>query len=131
MMLLVPLMCWEYRDTSLLKSVQPNHRATVSCTPSFIGSKYSLCIHPRALELFVKAGTWDPYPSCWIVIYIETAEVRNSRRLSGSTPFHLEGMYQLHAINFSLYLPISYLQASDHSVTVGVVALPPHTEVLI
>ena len=29
-MLLVPLMCWYYRDTSLLTRVQPSHRSTAS-----------------------------------------------------------------------------------------------------
>ena len=29
MMFLVPLICWEYRDTSLLTRVHPNHQSTV------------------------------------------------------------------------------------------------------
>ena len=62
----VTLMCWEYRYTSLLKRVQPSHRATVSWTTSFTGSNDALCIHPRALEISVKARMWDHCPSCYM-----------------------------------------------------------------
>ena len=40
---------------------------------------------------------------------------------SVSTPFHFCGMYQRRAMPFSLFPPIIYSQASDYSVTVGVV----------
>ena len=102
-------------------SVQPNHHATMSWPTSFTGSKYALCIHLRALELSIKSMAWAPCTSFYIFMYIDTAESRNSSRFSVSTQCHLGGMYQQHAMNLSLYPMIPYLQASDHSVTVGFV----------
>ena len=55
MMLLVPLMCWEYRDTLLLTRLHLSHRSTVSWVSSLTGSNEAFCIHPRALKLSVKA----------------------------------------------------------------------------
>ena len=46
----------------------------------------------------------------------------NLSRFSVSTPCCLVGMYQRHAMPFSFYPPIPYSQASDHSVTVGVMS---------
>ena len=68
MMFSVPLICWEYRDASILTRIKLRHRATVSRHPFFIGSKDDLCISPRELELSVKASMWDMWPSFWIVI---------------------------------------------------------------
>ena len=121
MILLVTLMCWEYRYTLLLTSVQPNHCATVSWPLLFTGSKDDLCIHPRELEISVKARKCTPCPSCWIVIYIETDEARKYRSFSVNTPCYSGGMYKLHDMPLSLYPMIPYPQASNHSVTVGVV----------
>ena len=50
-----------------------------------------------------------------------TAKARKSRRFSVSTLCHSGGMYQRHAMPLLLYPPIPHWQASDHSVTVGVV----------
>ena len=120
-MLLFPLMCWEWRDSPLLTSVQPRHRATVSWPPELTGPKYDLCIQRRALELSVKARMWDLCTSCWIVMYIENDKARNSRRFNVSISCHLGGMYQRHAMPLSFHPLIQYLQASDHSLTFGVV----------
>ena len=64
----VPLICWEYRYTWFLMNVQTNHSATLSWITSFTGSKDTLFIHPRALELFVNVMPLDPCPSCHIVM---------------------------------------------------------------
>ena len=88
---LVPLMCWQYRYTLLLTSVQHIHHETASWPPSFTGSNDALCIHHRALELSEKSRMWDSWPSFWIVIYIDAAEARNSARFSVSTPCHSAG----------------------------------------
>ena len=64
----VTLICWEYRDTSLLTRVHPNHRAIVSWGFSLTGLNEYLLIHPRSFELSVKARMWDPCPSCWMVM---------------------------------------------------------------
>ena len=112
MMFLVPLMCLKYRDISSLKSVQYNHCNTISWPPLFTGSKDSLCIHRRALELSVKSRTWDPCPSCWISMQIENYEARNSSGFSVSKPCHLGGMYQLQVVSLLLYPSIPYPQAS-------------------
>ena len=64
----IPLMCWEYRDFSLLVRVHPSQRATASCDCAFIGSKYALCIHPSALELYVNVKMCDPCPRCRMVM---------------------------------------------------------------
>ena len=64
----VPLMCCEYMDFSLLTSVYPSQRATVSCDSAFTGSKDALCIQPSALELSVNAKICDPCPMCRMVM---------------------------------------------------------------
>ena len=48
-----------------------------------------------------------------------TADARNSRRFNVIFPCHASGIFHCHARPFSLYLPIPYSQASDHSVTYG------------
>ena len=60
MMFSVPLMCCEYRDDSLLKSVHPSHRATALWDSAFTGSKDDLCIQPSSLELPVNARMCEP-----------------------------------------------------------------------
>ena len=62
MMFYVPLMCCEYRDVSLLTSVHPSQRATVSCNSEFTGLKDALCIQPSALEMSMNAKMCDPCP---------------------------------------------------------------------
>ena len=64
MMFSVPLMCFEYRNVSLLTSVHPIQRDNVSYYFEFIGSKDALCIQPSALELSANANMFDPCPSC-------------------------------------------------------------------
>ena len=64
----VLLMCWYYRDTLLLTRLKPNHLATVSWHTSFTGSNDYLCIHPRAIDLSIKARMCDPCRSFWIVV---------------------------------------------------------------
>ena len=49
MMFSIPLMCCEYRDVLLLKSVNPIHIATASLDYEFTGPNDALCIHPSAL----------------------------------------------------------------------------------
>ena len=56
------LMCCEYRDVSLLKSVHPSQRATASRDSAFTVSKDYLFIQPSALELSVNASMCDPFP---------------------------------------------------------------------
>ena len=48
-----------------------------------------------------------------------TADARNSRRFNISFPYHASGIFHRHARPFSLYPPMPYSQASDHSVTDG------------
>ena len=62
MMFFVPLMCYEYRDVSLLTSVHPSHRATASWDYAFTGSKDDFCIQPSALELSVNSRMCEPGP---------------------------------------------------------------------
>ena len=68
MMFSVPLMCCEYRDVSLLTSVNPIQHATSSCDYAFTGSQYSLCIQLSGLELSVNANICDPCPICRVVM---------------------------------------------------------------
>ena len=68
MMFLSPLMCWEFRYTSFLTVVHNRNRDIMSWGFSSTGSNEALCIHPRSLELSVKARMLDPCPSCWMVI---------------------------------------------------------------
>ena len=63
MMLLVPLMCWEYGDKLLLTRFQTNHQVTVSWDYYFTGSDEALFIQPRSLEISIKARIWDTCPS--------------------------------------------------------------------
>ena len=115
----VPLMCCEYRDISLLMSVHKNHRATASWDSAFTGSKDALCIQPSALELSVNASMCDPCPICRMVMWMVNDDARNSRRFNVSFPCHAAGILHFHARSFSLYPLMSYSQASDHSVTDG------------
>ena len=55
MMFTDSLMCWECRETLLLMRVHPNHDYTVLWSSSLNRSNESLYIHPRALELSMKA----------------------------------------------------------------------------
>ena len=68
MMFYFTLMCWDYRDTSLLMMVHPIHWKTTSWGYSSTGSNDALCIHPRELELSVNDRMWDPCTSCWMVM---------------------------------------------------------------
>ena len=64
MMFLVPLICLEYRVTSLLTRFHHSHQANVSCGSSVTDFNEYLCIHPRAIELSRKARMCYPYPNC-------------------------------------------------------------------
>ena len=119
MMFSVPFMCCEYRDVSLLMSVHLSQRATSSQDSEFTGSNDDLCIQHSALELYVNAKMCDPCPICRMVMLIVAADARNSRRFNVSFPCHATGILRCHARPFSLYPPMSYSQASDHSVTDG------------
>ena len=68
MMFSVPLTCWEYRYNSLLTRVHPSYQSNVSWGSSSTGPNEALCIHPRSLEISVKARIWDHFPSCWMVM---------------------------------------------------------------
>ena len=48
-----------------------------------------------------------------------TADARNSRRFNLSFPCHTEGIMHRHASPLSLYTPMPYSQAYDHSITDG------------
>ena len=115
----VPLMCCEYRDISLLTSVHPIQRATASWYSAFTVSKDVVCIHPSALELSVNDKMCDPCHICRMVMYMVTADASNYRRFNVSFPCHAAGIIHCHARPFSLYPPMPYSQASDHSVTDG------------
>ena len=119
MMFYVTLMCCEYRDVSLMTSVYPSQRATTSWDSAFTGSKDALCIQPSALELYVNAKICDPCTNFRMVMYIVTADARNSRRFNVSLPCHSAGILHRHAMPFLLYPPMPCSQASDHSVTDG------------
>ena len=56
------LMCCEYRDVSLLKSVHPSQRATASRDSAFTGSNDDFCIQTSEFELYVNAKMCDPCP---------------------------------------------------------------------
>ena len=119
MMFYVPLMCCDYRDFSLLLSVNPSQRYTAECGYEFTGSNDALCIHPSALELSVNAKMCDPCPIFSMVMYMVTADARIFRRFNVSFPCHAAGILHRHARPFLLYPPMPYSQASDHSVTDG------------
>ena len=88
MMFSIPLICWEYRDASLLTRVKPIHRSTVSWGSSSTGSNKDLWIHPEELELSVKARMWDPFPSCCMVMYIDVSEASNSSSFNARNTCH-------------------------------------------
>ena len=119
MMFPVPLICCDYRDVQLLMRVHPIQRDTSLCDSAFIVSKDALYIYPSALEMSVNSKMWDPCPSCRMVMQMVTANARNSRRFNVSFPCQSEGIIHRYARPLSLYPPISYSQASDHSVTGG------------
>ena len=93
----IPLMCYEYRDVSLLKRVQTTHQATALCDFTFTGSKDALCIHPSALELSVNTNMCEPCPRCRIVMYIDISDARNSNRSSASFMFRYDVILHLRA----------------------------------
>ena len=66
MMFAKALMCWECRYTSLLMRVQTNHRDTVLWISYLTGLNEALYIHPRELELSVKARMCNNGTSCWM-----------------------------------------------------------------
>ena len=115
----IPLMCCEYRYVSLLTSVHQSQCANALWDYVFTGSKDALCIHPSALELSVNAKMFDPCPICRTVMQMVTADARNSSRFNVSFPCHAVGIIHRHARPFSLYPPMTYSQASEHSVTDG------------
>ena len=96
MMFAVPLMCWECRYTLLLTRVHPNHCYTVSWISYLTGSNEALYIHPRELELSMKARMCDPGPNCWMLRYIDVANIRNYSKLSMKPPHNSGGTYQNH-----------------------------------
>ena len=117
MMFYVPLLCFEYRDVSLLKSVHPSQRSGASWDSTFTGSKDALCIHLSALELSVNKHMCDSCPICIMVMQMITADARNSSRFNVSLPCHAAGILHCHARQFQLYPLMPYSQASEHSVT--------------
>ena len=59
-------------------------------------------------------------PRCSITLpQMDIADARNSRRFNVSFPCHASGIFHRHARPFSLYPPMPYSQALDHSVTDG------------
>ena len=119
MMFSVPLMCCDYRYVLLLTRFHPSQRSTESCDSAFTGSKDSLCIQPSALEVSVNSKMGDPCISCRMVMYMDTANARNSRRFNESFLYHSEGILHRHARPLSLYPPISYSREYYHSVIDG------------
>ena len=113
----IPLMCCEYRDVSLLTSFHSIQRDAASCDSTFTGSKYALCIQPSVLDLSVNAKLYNPCPIFSMFMYMVTADDRNSRRFTVSFPCHSEGILNRHSRPLSLYPPMPYSQASNHSVT--------------
>ena len=119
MMFYVPLMSYDYRDILLLTSVHPSQRATELCDSAFTGSKDALCIQPSTLELSVNAKLCDPCTSCRMVMWMVTDDDSTSTRFNVSLRCHTEGILHHHARPLSLYPPMPYSRASDHSVTDG------------
>ena len=78
-------------------------------------------IYPRALEISVKSSMWDPCPGSWVVVYIDVGKANNSGTFNVREPCHIGWMRQRHAMTLLLYPPIPYFQASDYSVTIGMV----------
>ena len=56
MVLDMPLMCWEYSDTTGIIKVQSSHIPISSWVYYLIESNDALYIHMRELELSLKAG---------------------------------------------------------------------------
>ena len=96
MMFSVPLICFEYRDVSLLMRTQPIHRATALYSSSFTRSKDALCIQSSALELSVNAKMCGPCTSFRIVVYIDIDGASNSNRLSVIYLFRSYGIIHRH-----------------------------------
>ena len=119
MMFSAPLMCCEYRNVSLLTSVHPIQRATASWDSAFTGSKDTFCIQTSALELSVNSKICDPCPIYRMVVQMVTADARSSWIFNVSFPCHDAGILHRRDRTFSLYPPMPYSQASDHSVTDG------------
>ena len=119
MIFYVPLMYCEYRDVLLLKSIYLIQRPTASWDSAFTGSQDALFIQPSALELYVNAKMCDPCTICRMAIQMVTAGTRNSRRFNVSFPCHAAGIPNCHAMPFSLYPPMLYSQASEHTVSDG------------
>ena len=115
----VPLLYCEYSYVLLLKRFHPSQWVTIFCDYAFTRQKDDLCIQPSALELSVNAKMCDPCPIYRMVTQMVTADERNSRRFNVSFPCHSEGIFHLHARILSLYPPMPYSQAYDHSVTDG------------
>ena len=97
-----PLVCWECRDTLLLMRVQPKNRDTMLWIYSLTGSNEALYIHPRALELYMKARVCDPGPICCMVRYIYVSAARNYSKFRMKTPCNSGVMYQIYARLLSL-----------------------------
>ena len=119
MMFSIPLMCCEYRDVLFMTSVHPSQWDTASCDSAFTGSKDVLCIQPSVMELSVDSKLCDPYLICRMVMYMVPADARNSRRFNMSFLCHAELIIHRHSRPLLLWPPMSYSQASDHSVTDG------------
>ena len=88
---------------------------------SLTGYNEDLCIHPRELELSVKARMWNPCPIFWMAMQIDVSEGRNYSRFNIRTPCNSGGMRQRHEMPLLLYLPIAHIKELDQSVTFGIV----------
>ena len=53
-------------------------------------------------------------------MYIEIDKSRNSSRFNVRMPYRYGGMNHCYAVPLSLYPPMPYSKASDHSVTIGI-----------
>ena len=115
----VTLMCCDYRDGSLLTIVHPSQRYMASCCSVFTGSNDALCIQPSALDLSVNANMCEPCPSCRMFVQIDISYAMDSNRFSVSFLFHSDGILHCRSKTLSLQPPMSYFQASGHSVTIG------------
>ena len=100
MMFSVPLMCFEYRDVSLLTSIHRSQHTTALWDSAFTGSKDMLCIQSSALELSVNAKMCDLCPIFRMLMYMVTADASNLRRFNMSFPCHAAGIIHRHARPF-------------------------------
>ena len=117
MMFEVTLICCKYSDILLLMRIHTNDLATVSCISYLNVSNCALYIH----EMSMKAIICVPGIMFWMVMYMDVDGTKNYRRLSMEMPWNSGGMWQHNERPLSLYPPMQYLNALDHSVTFGAV----------